>query len=148
MRASVQRVVSAHVDIAETTKASIENGYLILLGVGRGDTETQAEKLWSKISKMRIFADESGKTSRSISDVRGSVLIVSQFTLYANCRKGTRPSFADAGAPDEANRLYEYFIELAKRDVPHVETGVFGADMRVSLVNDGPFTLWLDTDSL
>ena len=108
----------------------------------------QADKLWSKISKMRIFEDENGKTNLSLADVHGEVLVVSQFTLYANCKRGNRPSFTDAGAPDEANRLYEYFASLVARDLGHVETGSFGAMMQVELVNDGPFTIWLDTDTL
>ena len=103
---------------------------------------------WSKIFKLRIFEDENGKTNRSLADVDGQALIVSQFTLYANCKKGNRPSFTGAGAPDQAERLYEQFVERARQDMPHVETGRFGAMMQISLVNDGPFTIWLDTDEL
>ena len=123
-------------------------GYVILLGVGAEDGNEQAEKLWSKISKLRIFEDENGKTNVSLADVQGDVMVVSQFTLYANCKRGNRPSFTEAGAPDEANRLYEYFVDLARRDIEHVATGSFGAMMQVELVNDGPFTIWLDTDTL
>lgn len=148
MRALIQRVTRASVHIEDGATASIENGFVILLGVGHDDGEEQAEKLWSKISKMRIFEDENGKTNLSLADIGGSVLVVSQFTLFANCKRGNRPSFTDAGAPDEANRLYEYFVELARRDVAQVETGSFGAYMQVELVNDGPFTIWLDTDTL
>ena len=97
---------------------------------------------------MRIFEDENGKTNLSLADVHGEVLVVSQFTLYANCKRGNRPSFTDAGAPDKANRLYEYFASLVAHDLGHVETGSFGAMMQVELVNDGPFTIWLDTDTL
>ncbi|WP_417064492.1 D-aminoacyl-tRNA deacylase [Gordonibacter urolithinfaciens] len=148
MRAVIQRVSSAQVDIDGETAGSIGHGLLILLGVGHGDGEEQAERLWSKIARLRIFEDADGKTNLALADVDGEVLVVSQFTLYARCKKGNRPSFTDAGAPDEANRLYEWFVERARRDVPRVETGRFGAYMDVSLVNDGPFTLWLDTASL
>ncbi|RDB61583.1 D-tyrosyl-tRNA(Tyr) deacylase [Gordonibacter sp. 28C] len=148
MRAVIQRVSSARVDIDGETAGSIGHGLLILLGVGHDDGEEQAERLWSKIARLRIFEDADGKTNLSLSDVAGDVLVVSQFTLYANCKKGNRPSFTEAGAPDEANRLYEWFADRARRDVPRVETGRFGAYMDVSLVNDGPFTLVLDTDNL
>lgn len=148
MRAVIQRVSSAQVDIEGETVGSIGRGLLILLGVGHDDGEEQAERLWSKISRLRVFEDADGKTNLSLSDVTGDVLVVSQFTLYANCKKGNRPSFTEAGAPDEANRLYEWFADRARRDVPRVETGRFGAYMDVSLVNDGPFTLVLDTDNL
>lgn len=148
MRAVVQRVTSARVDIDGQAVGAIDRGLLILLGVGHNDTEEQAERLWSKISRLRIFEDADGKTNLSLADVSGEVLVVSQFTLFANCKKGNRPSFTEAGAPDEANRLYEWFVERARHDVPRVEAGSFGAYMDVSLVNDGPFTLWLDTDTL
>ncbi|RDB58616.1 D-tyrosyl-tRNA(Tyr) deacylase [Paraeggerthella hongkongensis] len=148
MRAVVQRVSRAQVEIDGSTVGFIGKGLVILLGVGHEDTEDQAERLWSKISRLRIFEDENGKTNLSLADVHGDVLVVSQFTLFANCKKGNRPSFTQAGAPDEANRLYEWFVERARRDVPRVETGRFGAYMDVSLTNDGPFTLWLDTDAL
>ncbi|MBR5260073.1 MAG: D-tyrosyl-tRNA(Tyr) deacylase [Eggerthellaceae bacterium] len=148
MRALVQRVSEAKVDVDGVTVGSIGKGFLVLLGVGQNDSEEQIEKLWGKISKMRIFEDENHKTNLSLTDVSGELLVVSQFTLYANCKKGNRPSFTEAGAPDEANRLYELFVERARRDVPRVETGVFGAMMDVSLINDGPFTIWLDTDAL
>ena len=148
MRAVIQRVSSARVDIDGETAGSIGRGLLILLGVGHDDGEEQAERLWSKISRLRVFEDADGKTNLSLADVAGDVLVVSQFTLYANCKKGNRPSFTEAGAPDEANRLYEWFADRARRDVPRVETGRFGAYMDVSLVNDGPFTLVLDTDNL
>ncbi|MRX82213.1 D-aminoacyl-tRNA deacylase [Eggerthella guodeyinii] len=148
MRAVVQRVSSARVDIAGETVGEIERGLLILLGVGHDDTDEQVERLWSKISRLRIFEDADGKTNLSLADVGGEVLVVSQFTLFANCRRGNRPSFTEASAPDEANRLYERFVERARRDAPRVDTGRFGAYMDVSLVNDGPFTLWLDTDAL
>ena len=148
MRAVVQCVSEARVDIEGQTVGAIGAGYAILLGVGHGDTEAQADKLWAKISKLRVFPDENGKTNLSLRDVSGDVLVVSQFTLFASCKKGNRPSFTDAGAPDEAERLYEYFVDLARRDVERVETGQFGAMMDVHLVNHGPFTLILDTDAL
>ena len=148
MRALIQRVTRAQVSIEGELHSSIGKGYVILLGVGAKDGNEQAEKLWSKISKLRIFEDVNGKTNVSLADVQGDVMVVSQFTLYANCKRGNRPSFTEAGAPDEANRLYEYFVELARRDIEHVATGSFGAMMQVELVNDGPFTIWLDTDTL
>ena len=148
MRALIQRVTRAQVSIEGELHSSIGKGYVSLLGGGAEDGNEQAEKLWSKISKLRIFEDENGKTNVSLADVQGDVMVVSQFTLYANCKRGNRPSFTEAGAPDEANRLYEYFVELARRDIEHVATGSFGAMMQVELVNDGPFTIWLDTDTL
>lgn len=125
-------------------------GLLILLGVGHEDDEALAEKLWNKILGLRIFEDKAGKTNLSLADVGGEALVVSQFTLYANCRRGRRPSFTDAAAPAQANALYERFCELAEADLgaEHVGRGIFGAMMEVSLVNDGPFTIWLDTNEL
>lgn len=148
MRAVIQRVTQAQVAIDGQAVGSIRKGLLILLGVGGDDGEAQAERLWSKIFKLRIFEDEQGKTNRSLTDVDGEVLVVSQFTLYADCRKGNRPSFTAAGDPGRAEELYRYFSELVRRDTGQVETGRFGADMQVSLVNDGPFTIVLDTDRL
>ena len=148
MRAVVQRVSQARVDIDGQTVGSIRQGFAILLGVGQGDSEAEAERLWSKIFKLRIFEDEEGKVNLALADTGGEVLVVSQFTLFANCRKGNRPSFIEAGSPDEANRLYEYFVGLARKDVAHVATGEFGAMMDVTLTNDGPFTIVLDTDAL
>lgn len=148
MRAVVQCVSEASVSVEGNVVGRIGRGYLILLGVGHSDGEAQAQRLWEKIRKMRVFEDESGKTNLSLADVGGEVLVVSQFTLFANCRKGNRPSFTDAGTPDEANRLYEWFVNRARADVPVVQTGRFGAYMDVALVNDGPFTIVLDTDQL
>lgn len=148
MRALIQRVSSASVSIREGNVNSIDQGYCILLGVGPDDTEEIAEKLWSKISKLRIFEDQDGKTNLSLLDVNGAVLLVSQFTLYADCRKGNRPSFTKGASPDMANRLYEYFAQLVRNDDIELKTGWFGAMMEVSLTNSGPFTLWLDTDNL
>ncbi len=151
MRALIQRVTNATVENLESVErsyAAIDAGYVILLGVGHDDTEAEAERLWNKILKLRIFDDERGKTNLSLRDVGGSVLVVSQFTLYASCKKGNRPSFTDAGAPDQADRLYRYFIELARADGVPVQQGWFGAHMQISLINDGPFTIWLDTAAL
>lgn len=148
MRAVVQRVKGASVDIQGERVASIDGGYLILLGVGQGDDERAAEVLWNKIWQLRINQDEAGKTNLNLADAGGEVLVVSQFTLYADCRRGRRPSFTSAAAPDRANELYEYFVGLVRRDAGAVQTGRFGADMAVSLVNDGPFTVVLDTDEL
>ena len=148
MRAVIQRVTSAKVEVEGKVTGEIEKGFLILLGVGQEDTEADCDKLADKISKLRIFADENGKTNLSLGDAAGEVLVVSQFTLYADCRRGNRPSFTKAGSPDSANALYERFVERVRRDVERVETGEFGADMQVSLQNDGPFTILLDTDEL
>lgn len=148
MRAVVQRVTQAQVAIEGSIVGSIGRGYLILLGVGHADTKAEALRLWSKIRDLRIFDDEDGKTNLALADVSGEVLVVSQFTLYANCRRGRRPSFTEAAAPAQATELYEHFVELVRADVAHVATGRFGADMQVSLVNDGPFTIVLDTDDL
>ncbi len=148
MRALIQRVTNASVSADGHVIGQCGKGYLILLGVGGEDGPEQIERLWNKIYKLRIFEDEDGKTNLSLADVGGEVLVVSQFTLYANCKKGNRPSFTQAGAPDRAEALYEAFVERARRDVAHVQTGSFGAMMQVSLVNDGPFTIWLDTDQL
>lgn len=148
MRALVQCVSEACVDIAGERVASIGRGLLVFLGVGEGDTEEEAERLWRKVSRLRVFEDEGGKTNLSLSQVAGELLVVSQFTLYASCRKGNRPSFAGAMEPRGAERLYDRFVELAGAEVGHVGHGEFGALMDVSLVNHGPFTIWLDTDEL
>lgn len=148
MRAVVQRVSRASVTIDNGIAGAIGAGYLILLGVGRDDTRAEADKLWSKLHALRINEDEDGKTNLSLDDIKGEVLVVSQFTLYANCKKGRRPSFVDAAAPDHATELYEYFVSLVRQDVEHVSTGRFGAYMQVELINDGPFTIVLDTDEL
>lgn len=150
MRALVQRVQQASVSIEGQEVGAIQQGFLILLGVGQEDDESIAQKLWAKIEKMRIFADEAGKTNLALADIEGGVLVVSQFTLYANCKKGNRPSFVGAGSPEKANELYEYFAQLARESLgaSRVATGRFGADMQVSLVNDGPFTIWLDSAEL
>ena len=148
MKIVLQRVKNASVSVDNNIIGEIGQGYLLLLGVSNTDTKEIAEKLAEKISKLRIFEDENGKTNLSASDIGGEILIVSQFTLYADCKKGNRPSFTNAGGPDLANELYEYFIEICKSKFKKVAHGKFGADMQVSLINDGPFTVILDSDTL
>lgn len=144
MKLVLQRVTSSQVYENDTIIGSIDNGLLILLGVHNEDTEEKVQKLVDKIAKLRIFSDIEGKTNLSIKDVNGQVLIVSQFTLYADTRKGNRPSFTDAADPDKANYIYKYFINYCKEKFEHVEEGNFGAYMKVSLVNDGPFTIIME----
>ena len=150
MKAVVQRVTEARVEVGGAVVGAIGRGYLVLLGVAQGDTEAEVEKLWRKLYGLRINEDEQGKTNRALDDVAGSVLVVSQFTLLADCRHGRRPSFTPAAPPAEAQRLYELFCSRVREDLgeKRTATGVFGADMRVALVNDGPFTVVLDTDEL
>lgn len=148
MRFVIQRVKHAKVDVGGQTVGSIGHGYLVLIGVAADDTRETADRLVTKMCKLRIMDDAEGKTNLSLNDVGGSLLLISQFTLYANCKKGNRPSFTDAGAPDMANELYEYIIAKAKEYVPVVERGVFGAEMEVSLLNDGPFTVILDSKEI
>lgn len=148
MKFVIQRVLEANVTVDENIIGQINKGFLVLIGVSNTDTKEIADKMMRKMIGLRIFEDENGKTNLSLSDVQGSLLLVSQFTLYANCKRGNRPSFTDAGSPDHANAIYEYIIEKCKETVPVVETGSFGADMKVSLINDGPFTIVLDSDSL
>lgn len=145
MRIVVQRVTSASVEVNGEVCGKIGTGYLLLLGVGQGDTEEDCRRLADKIINLRIFSDENDKINLSLSDVDGELLIVSQFTLYADCRKGNRPNFIQAGKPDEAERLYNYFADYCRSKGKRVETGIFGADMKVSLVNDGPFTVLLES---
>lgn len=148
MRFVIQRVKEASVHVKDNVVGQISKGYLVLIGVSDSDTEAVADKMIKKMTGLRIFEDENGKTNLSLADVDGSLLLVSQFTLYANCKKGNRPSFIEAGAPDKANALYEYIIQECKKSVPVVQTGEFGAEMAVSLINDGPFTILLDSDTL
>ena len=148
MRFVIQVVSEANVKIDGDIKGSIGRGFMVLIGVGQDDNEQIADKMVSKLLGLRIFPDESGKTNLSLENVGGELLLISQFTLYADCRKGNRPSFIRAGAPDEANRLYEYIVAKCREKVPRVDTGEFGADMKVSLVNEGPFTIILDSDEL
>lgn len=145
MKFVIQRVTHASVTIEGEVKGKIGKGFLVLIGIGKGDDESIADKLVQKLVNMRIFEDENGKTNLGLKDVDGELLLISQFTLYADCRKGNRPSFTEAGAPDEAERLYEYITDRCKEEIPVVETGEFGADMKVELLNDGPFTVILDS---
>lgn len=145
MKFVIQRVKEASVTIDNQVKGVINNGFLVYIGIGNDDSKLIADKMVSKLLNLRIFADSEGKTNLSIQDVNGQVLLISQFTLYANCKKGNRPSFTQAGAPDMANSLYEYIIESVKKQIPVVQTGEFGADMSVSSINDGPFTILLDS---
>lgn len=145
MKLVLQRVKYASVSIDGNCVGKIRKGLLVLLGVGKDDTEEVADKMFDKMMKLRIFADEDGKTNKSIQDIQGELLIVSQFTLYANCKKGNRPSFIEAGSPEQANALYEYFLKLAREKYGSCEHGEFGADMQVELCNDGPFTIVLDS---
>ena len=146
MRFLIQRVQNAGVTVENETIGSISNGLLVFVGVSNTDTREIADKMIHKLLNLRIFSDENGKTNLSLSSVNGELLIISQFTLYADCMHGNRPSFTDAGKPELANALYEYIIEKCKESVTKVACGEFGADMKVSLLNDGPFTIMLDSD--
>lgn len=148
MRFVIQRVKEACVRVDSETIGEIGKGYLVLVGVSDSDTEQTADKMIRKMIGLRIFEDDNGKTNLSLADVGGSLLLVSQFTLYANCKKGNRPSFIEAGDPEKANAIYEYVIRECKKSVPDVQTGSFGAEMEVSLTNDGPFTILLDSEKL
>ena len=141
MKALLQRVAAARVDIAGRTVGAIDAGLLVLLCAERGDGEAQADRMLAKILKLRIFSDDAGKMNRSVQDVGGGLLVVSQFTLAADASAGNRPSFTQAAAPDEGRRLYDYFVACAREAHPRVATGEFGADMQVHLVNDGPVTI-------
>lgn len=148
MKFVVQRVLEASVTVDETCIGKIGKGFLVLIGIAETDTEAIADKLIKKLIGLRIFNDENGKTNLSLADVNGELLLVSQFTLYADCRKGYRPSFVHAGNPELANHLYEYIIAECRKQLPVVETGSFGAHMKVSLLNEGPFTILLDSNDL
>ena len=145
MKFVIQRVSHASVPVHEETIGRINQGYLVLIGVGKEDTREDADRLVKKMIGLRIFSDENGKINKSLKDVNGELLLVSQFTLYADCRHGNRPGFTEAAGPDMANELYEYIIESCKKEVAVVEQGEFGADMKVELLNDGPFTILLES---
>lgn len=144
MKLVIQKVSSASVEVEGQCVGKIGTGFLVLVGIGKEDTKETADKFIKKMVNLRIFADEDGKTNLSLADVNGEILLVSQFTLYANCKKGNRPSFFDAGEPSKAEELYEYMIKKVQEYVPVVQTGTFGALMKVSLINEGPFTIILD----
>jgi D-tyrosyl-tRNA(Tyr) deacylase len=148
MKVVLQRVARASVTVDGAVTGAIEKGFLLFIGVSHTDTKEIVDKMADKICKLRIFEDENGKTNLSLFDVSGEILAVSQFTLYADCKKGNRPSFTKAGGPEQANHLYEYMTERLKSHSIPVEKGVFGADMKVELLNDGPFTLVLDSDEM
>lgn len=144
MKIVIQRVTHASVTVDNQICGKIGNGFLVLLGIGKDDTEAECERLAKKMTGLRIFSDENDKTNLSLKDVNGELLIISQFTLYADCRKGFRPNFLNAMEPVEAERLYNYFCDLCAKEIPVVERGIFGADMKVDLLNDGPFTIILE----
>lgn len=149
MRFVIQRVSHAGVTVDNQTVGAIHKGLLVLIGVSDTDNEQIADKMLKKLLGLRIFEDNQGKTNLDIHSVNGELLLVSQFTLYADCRKGNRPSFTNAGKPDKAKALYEYIIEKCREQMPQaVQTGIFGADMKVELLNDGPFTVILDSEDL
>lgn len=148
MKFVIQRVTRASVTVEQQVIGKIGKGFLVLIGVSQDDTKEIADKLVKKLLGLRIFEDAQGKTNLSLHDVAGELLLVSQFTLYADCKKGNRPSFTNAGSPDLANQLYEYIIDKCKEQISVVETGSFGADMKVELLNDGPFTVILDSKDL
>ena len=149
MKVVLQRAKYAEIKVEEKIVGKIENGLLIFLGIGKNDNEDIADKLVKKICNMRIFEDENNKMNKSIKDINGDILLVSQFTLYANCKSGNRPSFIDACEPKKANELYEYFKKSCKQELKkNIESGIFGANMKVELLNDGPVTILLNSEEL
>ena len=148
MKFVIQRVKNASCTVDNQVIGEIQKGFCVFIGVSNEDTTEIADKMIKKLIGMRIFEDENGKTNLALADVNGSLLLISQFTLYADCKKGNRPSFTNAGNPELANNLYEYVIEKCKEQVSNVQTGSFGADMKISLLNDGPFTILLDSKEL
>lgn len=148
MKLIIQRVTHASCTVDDQVTGKIDRGFLVLIGISDTDNKEITDKMVKKLIGLRIFEDADGKTNLSLQDINGSLLLISQFTLYADCRKGNRPSFTGAGKPDLANQLYEYMIECCKKEIPVVEQGIFGADMKISLVNDGPFTIILDSDDI
>lgn len=148
MKFVIQRVTQASVSVNHKIIGQIGHGFMVLVGISNTDTKEVADKMINKLLRLRIFEDEDGKTNLDIKTVQGELLIVSQFTLYADCRKGNRPSFIQAGNPEAANSLYEYVIEQCRKELPIVEHGEFGAHMEVSILNHGPFTIVLDSDDL
>lgn len=148
MKFVIQRVTDAKVSVGGKVVGKIGKGFMVLIGIAGTDTVEIADKMIKKLIGMRIFEDENGKTNLALKDVGGELLLISQFTLYSDCKKGNRPSFVNAGAPDMADEMYQYIISQCKKEIDVVEKGMFGADMKVSLVNDGPFTIVLDSDEI
>ena len=148
MKFVIQRVTAASCTVEGTVTGAINDGFCVFIGVAENDTRQIADKMIQKLIGMRIFSDENDKINLSLHDINGSLLLISQFTLYANCRKGNRPSFTDAGKPDMANEMYEYIIAECKKKISNVQTGIFGADMKLEIHNDGPFTIILDSEDL
>lgn len=148
MKFVIQRVTEASCTVEGKVTGQIKKGFLVFIGVSADDTTQIADKMVKKLLGLRIFEDENGKTNLSLHDVDGQLLLISQFTLYADCRKGNRPSFTNAGKPDMANEMYQYIIAKCEQEIKIVEQGIFGADMKISLLNDGPFTIILDSDEI
>ena len=148
MKFVIQRVLEASCEVDSQITGKINQGFCVVIGVSDTDTKQSAVKMIQKLIGLRIFSDSEDKINLSLKDVNGSLLLISQFTLYANCRKGNRPSFTEAGKPDFAKEMYEYMISECKKQIPNVQTGIFGAAMKISLVNDGPFTIILNSDDL
>lgn len=148
MKFVIQRTIQANVKVNNQVVGEIGRGFMVLVGISENDDDKTAEKMTDKMLKLRIFEDENGKTNLSLKDVDGELLMISQFTLYANCKKGNRPSFVEAGNPSKANELYEFIMKRCEDQGYHVERGVFGEDMKVELINDGPFTIVLDSEKL
>lgn len=148
MRFVIQRVENASVEVEEKEVAKINQGFLVLIGIAQDDNEQMADTLIKKLVNLRIFTDENDKMNLSLKDINGELLLVSQFTLYANCKKGNRPSFDKAGKFDVANKLYEYIVKECKNTGIHVETGIFGAEMKINLINDGPVTIVLNSEDI
>ena len=148
MKFVIQRVSQAEVVVEEQSVGKIDQGLMVLVSICNSDTKEIADKLINKLIHVRIFEDENGKSNLSVQDIHGNLLIISQFTLYADCRKGNRPSYTNAGNPDLANELYEYIIAQCQKEFPNVQHGIFGAYMKVSLLNDGPFTIIFDSEQM
>lgn len=148
MKFVIQRVTSATCHVDNQLTGEIKRGFLVFIGVSDTDTTEIADKMTKKLLGLRIFEDENGKTNLALKDVNGELLLISQFTLYADCKKGNRPSFIKAGKPDAAEQMYQYVIQKCKEEIPIVEQGIFGADMKISLLNDGPFTIILDSEEI
>lgn len=148
MRMLVQRVNRAQVSVDGSVTGKIGRGFLVFLGISQQDSKEIAEKMVRKLVGLRIFRDENEKINLDLKAVDGELLVISQFTLYADCRRGNRPSFVNAGAPDMAEELYQYVLQLCREEIPVVQEGIFGADMKVSLENDGPFSIWLDSEEV